>query len=86
MTVLVGAAMLLVVASGIFLAVGFATVDQSFIWTSIAVTAAAAVLLIAAYARSRATDQATPSEAPEAPGRGSEGGSDAGSTPAEPAE
>jgi hypothetical protein len=72
MTVLVGAAMLLVVASGIFLVVGFATVDQSFIWTSIAVTAAAAALLIVAYARSRASGEAGPSEAAEAGRTGSE--------------
>ncbi len=53
MTVLVGASMLLIGVSAIFLIFGWVGASQPLIWASIAATVAAAVTLTLAYLRSR---------------------------------
>jgi hypothetical protein len=53
MTLLVGGSVLLIATSAVALAVGWANADESLIFTSIAASSAAAVLLALAYFRSR---------------------------------
>lgn len=53
MTVLIGASVLLIAASAIVLVFGWATANESLIWTSIVASAAAAVALALAFFRSR---------------------------------
>lgn len=66
MTVLVGASMLLIGVSAIFLVFGWVGASQSLIWASIAATVAAAVTLTLAYLRSRTEPAAqTAGTAPE---------------------
>ena len=53
MTLLIGASVLLILASAIALVFGWATANGSLIWTSIVASAAAAIALALAFFRSR---------------------------------
>lgn len=72
MTVLVGASVLLIAASAIVLVFGWATANESLIWTSIVASAAAAVALALAFFRGRqeaaALSRGAPPETPAEPG------------------
>ena len=52
MTLLLGGSILLIAGSGVALVLGWLNANEGFIWTSIAATAGAAVLLALAYFRS----------------------------------
>lgn len=54
MTALIGGSLLLIAGSAIALVVGWTSADESLIWTSIAASVAAAVMLSLGYYRSRA--------------------------------
>ena len=77
MNVLIGTAVLLVVASATALVVGWSTSQESLYWTSIAASVVAGAVLFAAWwisARGRGRDAATPgpqNAADEAPSPGS---------------
>lgn len=54
MTALIGGSLLLIAGSAIALVIGWTSADESLIWTSIAASVAAAVMLSLGYYRSRA--------------------------------
>jgi hypothetical protein len=53
MTALIGGSLLLILGSAITLVVGWTSADESLIWTSIAASVGAAIMLSIGYARSR---------------------------------
>ena len=69
MTALVGGSVLLIVGSAIALVFGWGTANSSLIWTSIAASVAAAVLLALGYQRAKVEARA-PRPRPPAPTRG----------------
>lgn len=74
MTLLIGGSILLIAASAIALAFGWVTSDESLIWTSIAASVGAAVLLALAYYRSRTeVEEASAPSPPEAAANPSSG-------------
>ncbi|MGH2747063.1 MAG: GlsB/YeaQ/YmgE family stress response membrane protein [Actinomycetota bacterium] len=74
MTLLIGGSILLIAGSAIALAFGWVTSDESLIWTSIAASVGAAVLLALAYNRSRAEVEEASAGAPQEPAANSPGG------------
>lgn len=55
MTLMLGGSILLIAGSAVALVMGWINAEETYIWTSIAATAVAGVLLVLAYFRSRAT-------------------------------
>lgn len=55
MTLLLGGSILLIAGSAVALVLGWVNAEETYIWGSIAATAAAAALLVVAYVRSRST-------------------------------
>ncbi|HJR44039.1 MAG TPA: hypothetical protein VJ927_00380 [Actinomycetota bacterium] len=65
MTALIGGSLLLIAGSAIALVIGWTSADESLIWTSIAASVGAAVMLSLGYYRSRAEAARRPRRNPE---------------------
>lgn len=74
MTLLIGGSILLIAGSAIALAFGWVASDESLIWTSIAASVGAAVLLALAYYRSRAEVEEASAPPPQEPAPNSSSG------------
>lgn len=62
MTALIGGSLLLIVAAAVLLVVGWTSAEQALIWTSIAASVIAGVLLSLGYYRSKSEATAPPPE------------------------
>jgi hypothetical protein len=65
MTALIGGSLLLIVVAAVSLAMGWVGANESLIWTSIAASVAAAVMLSLGYYRSKAEAARRPAPRPE---------------------
>lgn len=69
MTALIGGSLILIVAAAVLLVVGWTSADQAIIWTSIAASVVAGVLLSLGYYRSKSDPVTTPAPERDRPPR-----------------